>query len=48
MGLLRPSLPPGERFGALAEFATPEALYRACEAVRDVLVRGGSLEPGRG
>jgi hypothetical protein len=35
MALLRPSLPPGERFGALAEFAGPEALYRACAAVRD-------------
>ncbi len=35
MGLLRPSLPPGERFGALAEFATPADLYHACEGVRD-------------
>ena len=35
MALLKPSLPPGERFGALAEFASPEALYRACEGVRD-------------
>lgn len=35
MALLRPSLPAGERFGALAEYATPAALYHACEAVRD-------------
>jgi hypothetical protein len=35
MGLLRPSLPPGELFGALAEFATPAELYHACEGVRD-------------
>lgn len=35
MGLLKSSLPPGERFGALAEFATPADLYHACEAVRD-------------
>jgi len=35
MGLLRPSLPPGDLFGALAEFATPAALYDACEGVRD-------------
>ncbi len=35
MALLRSSLPAGERFGALAEFATPAALYRACEGVRD-------------
>ncbi len=35
MALLRPSLPQGERFGALAEFATPAALYEACEGVRD-------------
>ena len=35
MGLLRPSLPPGERFGLLAEFSTPAALYHACEGVRD-------------
>jgi hypothetical protein len=34
-GLLRPSLPPGEVFGALAEFATPAELYHACEGVRD-------------
>jgi hypothetical protein len=33
--LLRPSLPPGERFGVLAEFASPTALYHACEEVRD-------------
>lgn len=35
MALLRPSLPPGDRFGVLAEFATPAALYEACEGVRD-------------
>lgn len=35
MSLLRPSLPPGERFGVLAEFASPAALHRACEGVRD-------------
>ena len=35
MALLRPDLPPGERFGVLAEFATPAALYQACEGVRD-------------
>ena len=35
MALLRPSLPPGERFGALAEFDSPAALYKACEGVRD-------------
>jgi hypothetical protein len=35
MALLKPSLPPGERFGALAEFASPADLYHACEAVRD-------------
>ena len=35
MGLLRPSLPPGDNFGALAEFADPAELYHACEAVRD-------------
>jgi hypothetical protein len=34
-GILRPSLPPGEVFGALAEFATPAELYHACEGVRD-------------
>jgi hypothetical protein len=33
--LLRPSLPPGDRFGVLAEFPTPAALYHACEEVRD-------------
>jgi hypothetical protein len=33
--LLRPSLPPGERFGLLAEFASAGDLYRACEGVRD-------------
>ena len=35
MALLRPGLPQGERFGALAEFDSPSALYRACEGVRD-------------
>lgn len=35
MALLRPSLPPGNTFGALAEFATPADLYHACEGVRD-------------
>ena len=35
MALLRSSLPPGERFGALAEFDSPSALYQACEGVRD-------------
>lgn len=35
MAVLRSSLPPGEKFGVLAEFATPAALYAACEAVRD-------------
>ncbi len=35
MGLLKPSLPPGDRFGALAEFESPAALYQACEKVRD-------------
>lgn len=34
-GLLRPSLPPGKLFGALAEFSTPAELYHACEGVRD-------------
>jgi len=33
--MLVPSLPPGETFGALAEFATAGDLYRACERVRD-------------
>ncbi len=35
MGLLTPSLPRGEIFGLLAEFATPADLYKACERVRD-------------
>lgn len=35
MALLRASLPPGNLFGALAEFATPAELYHACEGVRD-------------
>lgn len=34
-GILRPSLPPGDQFGALAEFASPAELYHACEGVRD-------------
>jgi hypothetical protein len=34
-GILRPSLPPGELFGALAEFTSPAELYHACEGVRD-------------
>jgi hypothetical protein len=34
-GILRPSLPPGNLFGALAEFQTPAELYHACEGVRD-------------
>lgn len=35
MALLRPRLPEGNSFGALAEFETPAALFHACEAVRD-------------
>jgi len=35
VSLLRPSLPPGDTFGLLAEFATAAALYHACEGVRD-------------
>jgi hypothetical protein len=35
LGILRPSLPPGNLFGALAEFANPAELYHACEGVRD-------------
>jgi len=35
MGLLRPSLPPGESYGVLAEYDSPAALHRACEGVRD-------------
>lgn len=35
MALLRLALPPGGRFGLLAEFATPAALYEACEGLRD-------------
>ena len=35
MGLLTPSLPPGEVFGVLAEFASPADIYKACERVRD-------------
>ena len=30
-----PALPAGERYGLLAEFATPAVLFRACESVRD-------------
>ena len=35
MALLFPSLPKGPYYGILAEFATPAALYQACERVRD-------------
>ena len=35
MSLLAPALPPGETFGLLAEFASPQGLYHACEKVRD-------------
>jgi ActD protein len=35
MGLLSPSLPPGETFGLLAQFASAPDLYHACEKVRD-------------
>jgi hypothetical protein len=35
MPLLVPKLPKGPHYGILAEFATPGALYHACEAVRD-------------
>jgi hypothetical protein len=35
MSLTMPSLPPGETFGLLAEFASPKDLYHACERVRD-------------
>jgi hypothetical protein len=35
MPLLVPRLPPGETFGALAAFASPRDLYRACERVRE-------------
>jgi hypothetical protein len=35
MPLLSASLPPGEIFGLLAQFASPKDLYRACEKVRD-------------
>jgi hypothetical protein len=35
MSLLVPSLPSGEIFGLLAEFASPKDLYHACEKVRD-------------
>jgi len=33
--LMEAPLPPGRVYGALAEFATPAALYKACELVRD-------------
>lgn len=35
MALLSPSLPPGETFGLLAEFASAKDLFHACEGVRD-------------
>jgi hypothetical protein len=35
MALLKPNLPPGDRFGLVAEFPSPAALYHACEGVRD-------------
>jgi len=35
ISLLRPSLPPGDTFGVLAEFPSAAALYHACEGVRD-------------
>ena len=35
MGLLTPSLPRGDVFGLLAEFASPADLYHACEKIRD-------------
>ena len=35
MALLKPSLPPGEVFGVLAEFPTAKDLFHACERVRD-------------
>jgi hypothetical protein len=35
MALLTHDLPPGPRFGLLAEFTTTAELYRACEQVRD-------------
>ena len=35
MGLLEAPLPPGNIFGALAQYKTPGDLYRACERVRD-------------
>ncbi|MGH7822677.1 MAG: DUF3341 domain-containing protein [Candidatus Binatia bacterium] len=35
MSLVAPSLPPGETFGLLAEFASPRDLFQACERVRD-------------
>lgn len=35
MGLLKAELPGGPTYGALAEFETPQALYDACEKVRD-------------
>jgi hypothetical protein len=35
MGLLVPALPPGETYGLLAQFTSPNDLYHACEKVRD-------------
>jgi hypothetical protein len=35
MALLAHDLPPGPRYGLLAEFTTTGELYRACEQVRD-------------
>ena len=35
IGLMEAPLPEGPYYGALAEFATPADLYRACERVRD-------------
>jgi hypothetical protein len=35
MGLLSPTLPSGDTYGVLAEFASPKDLYHACERVRD-------------
>jgi Alternative complex III, ActD subunit len=35
MALLSPSLPPGDTFGLLAEFASAKDLFHACERVRD-------------
>ena len=35
MGLLPPTFPEGEYFGLLAEYDSPQALFHACEQVRD-------------